>query len=52
MINEVLDVMRKLAKMGMTMAAGSIVEVATPEVFFSNPETDRARGFLSKVLNH
>nr|WP_312578735.1 amino acid ABC transporter ATP-binding protein [Sedimentibacter sp.] len=72
MIKEVLDVMRNLAKTGMTMAvvthemgfareicdqivfmdAGSIVEIATPEVFFSNPQTDRARDFLSKVLNH
>jgi ABC-type polar amino acid transport system ATPase subunit len=29
-----------------------IVEIASPEVFFSNPTTDRAQEFLSKVLNH
>jgi ABC-type polar amino acid transport system ATPase subunit len=34
------------------MDDGKIVEVATPSVFFSNPETDRAKEFLSKVLNH
>jgi ABC-type polar amino acid transport system ATPase subunit len=34
------------------MDFGKIVEVATPEVFFKNPETDRAKDFLSKVLNH
>jgi len=72
MIKEVLDVMRNLAKSGMTMIVvthemgfakeicdkivfmdgGSIVEVAPPEIFFKNPETERAREFLSKVLNH
>ncbi|MBD8068539.1 amino acid ABC transporter ATP-binding protein [Bacillus sp. PS06] len=34
------------------MADGSIVEVAPPEKFFTNPDTDRAKNFLSKVLNH
>ncbi len=34
------------------MDEGRIVEVATPEIFFNNPETDRACEFLSKVLNH
>ncbi|GHH98978.1 amino acid ABC transporter ATP-binding protein [Neobacillus kokaensis] len=34
------------------MADGKIVEVAPPEKFFSNPSTERAKGFLSKVLNH
>ena len=34
------------------MDEGRIVEEATPEVFFSNPETDRAREFLGKVLYH
>lgn len=34
------------------MDAGKIVEVAPPEIFFKNPETERARMFLSKVFNH
>ncbi|MGX9134090.1 amino acid ABC transporter ATP-binding protein [Rummeliibacillus sp. JY-2-4R] len=34
------------------MADGKIVEVASPEEFFSNPKSDRAKSFLSKVLNH
>ena len=34
------------------MDEGKIVEEASPEVFFSNPETDRAREFLGKVLYH
>jgi ABC-type polar amino acid transport system ATPase subunit len=33
------------------MADGKIVEVAPPDKFFTNPETDRAQDFLSKVLN-
>jgi ABC-type polar amino acid transport system ATPase subunit len=34
------------------MAEGKIVEIAPPEQFFTNPGTDRAKDFLSKVLNH
>ncbi|RPJ95610.1 amino acid ABC transporter ATP-binding protein [Rummeliibacillus sp. TYF005] len=34
------------------MAEGKIVEVAPPEEFFSAPKSDRAKTFLSKVLNH
>ena len=34
------------------MADGRIVEVTPPEQFFTNPESDRAKDFLSKVLNH
>lgn len=34
------------------MAEGKIVEVSPPELFFTNPSTDRAQEFLSKVLNH
>lgn len=34
------------------MADGKIVEVAPPEVFFSNPKSERAQGFLKAVLNH
>ncbi|MGI8983408.1 MAG: amino acid ABC transporter ATP-binding protein [Acidimicrobiales bacterium] len=34
------------------MDGGRIVEIADPEKFFSNPETDRAKDFLSKILAH
>ncbi len=34
------------------MDQGRIVEVAAPQRFFSDPETDRARAFLSKILAH
>ena len=34
------------------MAEGKVVEQAPPDKFFSNPDTDRAKNFLSKVLNH
>ncbi|MFE7093797.1 amino acid ABC transporter ATP-binding protein [Streptomyces erythrochromogenes] len=72
MINEVLEVMRQLAREGMTMvvvthemgfarsaanrvlfmADGTIVEDRTPEEFFTAPESDRAKDFLSKILKH
>lgn len=34
------------------MAEGQIVEVAPPDEFFSTPKSERAKTFLSKVLNH
>ncbi len=34
------------------MSDGEIVEQATPEEFFSNPQSARARDFLSKILTH
>ncbi|MEU3614480.1 amino acid ABC transporter ATP-binding protein [Streptomyces sp. NPDC006872] len=72
MINEVLEVMRQLAREGMTMvvvthemgfarsaanrvvfmADGRIVEDRTPEEFFTDPRSDRAKDFLSKILKH
>ncbi|MEH7042778.1 amino acid ABC transporter ATP-binding protein [Bacillus thuringiensis] len=72
MIGEVLDVMKTLAKEGMTMVVvthemgfarevadrilfmddGQIIEDTTPAQFFANPEQERARLFLSRVLNH
>ncbi|MEU2854662.1 amino acid ABC transporter ATP-binding protein [Streptomyces syringium] len=72
MINEVLEVMRQLARDGMTMvvvthemgfarsaanrvvfmADGRIVEDRTPEDFFTAPESERAKDFLSKILKH
>ena len=34
------------------MDDGHIVEIAPPDQFFANPQTDRARDFLSKILVH
>jgi glutamate transport system ATP-binding protein len=34
------------------MSDGEIVEQATPQDFFSNPTSSRARDFLSKILTH
>jgi glutamate transport system ATP-binding protein len=34
------------------MADGQLVESATPEEFFANPKSDRAKDFLSKILTH
>jgi glutamate transport system ATP-binding protein len=34
------------------MDAGQIIEENTPEEFFDHPQTERARDFLSKILNH
>ncbi len=70
MVREVLDVMRTLAKSGMTMvcvthevgfarevadrivfmADGVLVEQATPEQFFNNPQEERTQKFLSQIL--
>ncbi|MDQ1015105.1 amino acid ABC transporter ATP-binding protein [Streptomyces afghaniensis] len=72
MINEVLEVMKQLAREGMTMivvthemgfarsaanrvvfmADGRIVEDRVPDEFFTNPTSDRAKDFLSKILKH
>ena len=43
---------RKAADRVLFMADGAIVEDATPEEFFSNPRTDRAKDFLGKILSH
>ena len=70
MVGEVLDVMKELAHMGMTMVVvthemgfarevsnrvmfmdeGIIMEEGTPEQIFDNPQCDRLKTFLSKVL--
>jgi glutamate transport system ATP-binding protein len=34
------------------MADGQIVEEGTPEEFFTNPTSDRAKDFLGKILKH
>ncbi|OPC79116.1 glutamate ABC transporter ATP-binding protein [Embleya scabrispora] len=43
---------RRAADRVVFMADGQIVEVGTPDTFFTAPTTDRARDFLSKVLSH
>ncbi len=70
MVGEVLDVMKQLAREGMTMMVvthemgfarevadrvifmdeGKVVEVGTPEHFFTNPREERAKLFLKQVL--
>ncbi|MBS4845707.1 MAG: amino acid ABC transporter ATP-binding protein [Burkholderiales bacterium] len=70
MVKEVLDVMKALAKEGMTMVVvthemgfakevadrvmfvdgGYILEENEPEEFFSNPQNERTKSFLSKIL--
>jgi glutamate transport system ATP-binding protein len=34
------------------MSEGAIVEENTPEEFFTNPQSDRAQDFLSKIIKH
>jgi ABC-type polar amino acid transport system ATPase subunit len=34
------------------MADGQILEENTPEEFFNNPKTERAKQFLSEIINH
>ncbi|MGA8211155.1 MAG: amino acid ABC transporter ATP-binding protein [Nocardioidaceae bacterium] len=34
------------------MADGAVVEENTPEEFFTNPQSERARDFLGKILKH
>ena len=43
---------RKAADRVVFMADGQIVEEATPEQFFTNPRSERAKDFLSKLLTH
>lgn len=70
MVGEVLNLMKQLAKDGMTMIVvthemgfakevasrvmfmddGRIIEQAPPQEFFANPQNQRTKDFLSKVL--
>ncbi len=70
MVGEVLDVMKDLARQGMTMVVvthemgfakevadrvifmdeGVIIEEGTPDDIFNNPQSERLKTFLSKVL--
>jgi glutamate transport system ATP-binding protein len=43
---------RKAADRVVFMADGQIVEDAKPEEFFTNPQSSRAKDFLSKLLTH
>jgi glutamate transport system ATP-binding protein len=43
---------RRAANRVVFMDAGRIVEAADPETFFTRPTSDRAKDFLSKILNH
>nr|WP_205881375.1 amino acid ABC transporter ATP-binding protein [Leucobacter viscericola] len=43
---------RKAADRVVFMADGQILETGSPEEFFTNPKTDRARDFLSKLITH
>jgi glutamate transport system ATP-binding protein len=43
---------RSAANRVVFMADGRIVEEATPDQFFNNPSSDRAKDFLAKILHH
>ena len=43
---------RKAADRVIFMDGGSIIEEADPETFFSNPQSERARNFLSSIQHH
>jgi glutamate transport system ATP-binding protein len=43
---------RRVASRIVFMADGRILEEGTPESFFDNPRTQRARDFLARVLTH
>ncbi|KAA9285862.1 amino acid ABC transporter ATP-binding protein [Corynebacterium amycolatum] len=43
---------RRVADRILFMAEGSIVEDTDPETFFTNPQSDRAKDFLAKIVGH
>jgi glutamate transport system ATP-binding protein len=43
---------RRAASRVVFMSEGQIVEESTPEEFFTNPKSGRAKDFLSKILSH
>ena len=43
---------RKVADRIVFMEAGQIKEIASPDTFFTRPESERAKAFLDAVLNH
>jgi ABC-type polar amino acid transport system ATPase subunit len=42
---------RSVADKIVFMDAGQIVETATPQAFFDNPQSERAKTFLSQILH-
>ena len=43
---------RRVADRILFMAEGAVVEDTDPETFFTNPQSDRAKDFLAKIVNH
>ncbi|WP_345445761.1 amino acid ABC transporter ATP-binding protein [Rothia endophytica] len=43
---------RKAADRIVFLADGEIVEESTPDQFFTNPQSDRAKDFLGKIIGH
>jgi glutamate transport system ATP-binding protein len=43
---------KRAARRVVFMDEGAIVEVAAPDRFFTDPQTHRAKDFLSKILAH
>lgn len=43
---------RRAADRIVFLADGEIIEQSSPDEFFSNPKSERARDFLGKILNH
>lgn len=43
---------RRAADRVVFMADGAVIEQAPPEEFFTNPRTERAKDFLSKLITH
>ncbi|OFK30624.1 amino acid ABC transporter ATP-binding protein [Corynebacterium sp. HMSC064E08] len=43
---------RRVADRILFMADGAIVEDTDPEAFFTNPQSDRAKDFLAKIVGH
>ena len=43
---------RRIADTMVFMDHGKIIEIAPPEKFFTNPESDRSQAFLDKILHH
>ncbi len=41
---------KEVASRVIFMDSGTVIEEGTPDVFFTNPKSDRLKGFLSKVL--
>ena len=49
---EYMQFARSVADRVIFMDQGQIVEQNTPHEFFSNPQSDRTKDFLSKILGH